>query len=49
MNYVKDDEIRSITGTLIAFEENKITVRQKDEEISILLLDIEEAKIKLKW
>jgi len=49
VNYCKDDEIKSITGELLAFDGDKITVHQKNADISISLSDIEEAKIKLKW
>ena len=49
VNYRKDDEIKSITGKLVTFDGKEITVQQKDDKISISLLDIDEAKIKLKW
>jgi ribosome maturation factor RimP len=49
VNYRKDDENKSITGELLAFDGDKITVQQKNADISISLSDIEEAKIKLKW
>ena len=49
VNYRKDDEIISITGELLAFNGDNITIQQKNADISIYLSDIEEAKIKLKW
>ncbi len=49
VNYRKGDEIISITGELLAFDGDKITVQKKNADISISLSDIEEAKIKLKW
>ena len=49
VNYRKDDEVKSITGELLAFDGDKITVQQKNADISISLSDIEEVKIKLKW
>jgi ribosome maturation factor RimP len=49
INYRINDEIKSITGKLIAFNGDEITVQQKNNEISISLSDIEKANIKLKW
>ena len=44
-----EDEIKSITGELIGFDGEEITLQSKNKDICILLSDIEEAKIKLKW
>jgi len=49
INYRKNNAILSITGKLIAFSGDIITVQQKNNEISISLSDIEKANIKLKW
>jgi len=49
IKYKKDDEVNSITGELIAFDDDIITIRQKNDIIYISLSDIDEAKIKLKW
>jgi ribosome maturation factor RimP len=47
--YRDNDEVKSINGELISFKEDKITIKQKKENIAINLSTIEEAKIKLKW
>ena len=47
--YRKDHDVDTITGELISFDGESITVRRKNDDISISLSDIEEAKIKLKW
>jgi len=49
VNYRKDGENITITGQLLNFDEDKITVQQKNDNVSISLSDIDEAKIKLKW
>ena len=49
IDYRHDNELKSITGKLIAFEEDKITVQQKNDKFSISLSDIEKATIKLNW
>ena len=49
VNYQKDGEIHSVTGQLIEFDGEAISLQQKKEAISISLTDIDEAKIKLKW
>lgn len=49
IDYRHDNELKSITGKLIAFEEDKITVQQKNDKFLISLSDIEKATIKLNW
>ena len=49
VKYKKENEMNSITGELITFDEEIITIRQKNDVISIALSDVDEAKIKLKW
>ena len=49
VNYRHNNELKSITGKLIAFEGDKITVQQKNDKFSISLSDIEKATIKLNW
>ena len=49
VHYLKDGEIKSITGELLDYDDNKISVQQKKDIVSISLSDIDEAKVKLKW
>jgi ribosome maturation factor RimP len=47
--YYQDGEVQSVTGQLSDYDGKTITLKQKKDVISISLLDIKEAKIKLKW
>jgi ribosome maturation factor RimP len=49
VNYHAEGEIKSVTGQLLAFEGDTITLQQKKENISVPISEIEEAKIKFKW
>jgi ribosome maturation factor RimP len=49
VNFREEGEMRTITGQLLNFDKNEITLQQKNDTISISLSDIDEAKIKLKW
>jgi ribosome maturation factor RimP len=49
VSFRKDGEIQSITGQLLSFDGDILTLQQKNENISVSISDIEEAKIKFKW
>jgi ribosome maturation factor RimP len=47
--YHQQGEVQSVTGQLLDYDGEKITLKQKKDVILISLSDIKEAKIKLKW
>jgi ribosome maturation factor RimP len=47
--YHQQGEVQSVTGQLLNYDGEKITLKQKKDVILISLTDIKEAKIKLKW
>jgi ribosome maturation factor RimP len=49
VNYLYEGEIKSISGELLIFDGDSITIKQKNDDILISLSEIDEAKIKLKW
>ena len=49
VNYQKEGETKSITGQLVSYNEDSITLHQKKQDISIALSDIDKAIIKFKW
>ena len=49
VKYREGEEMKSIVGELVDFNDKLITIRLKDDEIGIPLTTLEQAKIKLKW
>jgi ribosome maturation factor RimP len=49
VNFRIEGEMQSVSGQLCDFDGDTIILKNKKEEISISLDDIEEARIKLKW
>jgi len=49
VNYVKDNEEKNVTGELLAWNEDTITLKSEPGETEIPRKAINSAKIKLKW